>query len=84
MYGLVLDGLSIKTDNTAYQALVLVWLWCGNFQGNAPLLKEKLPSVTRHMCNQHKHDDNVHYRDCEHAELSADTPWLQEDSLVQF
>ena len=20
----------IKTDNTAYQALVLVWLWCGN------------------------------------------------------
>ena len=24
-----LDGLWIKTDNTAYQALVLVWLWCG-------------------------------------------------------
>ena len=20
----------VKTDNTAYQALVLVWLWCGN------------------------------------------------------
>ena len=22
----------IKTDNTAYQALVLVWLWCGNIE----------------------------------------------------
>ena len=35
MYGLsglllVIVGLWIKTDNTAYQALVLVWLWCGN------------------------------------------------------
>ena len=40
MYGLsglllVIVGLWIKTDNTAYQALVLVWLWCGN-------LKQKL------------------------------------------
>ena len=24
-------GLLIKTDNTAYQALVLVWLGCGNY-----------------------------------------------------
>ena len=32
MYGLVSGSgwLWIKTDNTAYQALVLVWLWCGN------------------------------------------------------
>ena len=35
MYGLLVLWfmvmvLWIKTDNTAYQALVLVWLWCGN------------------------------------------------------
>ena len=33
MYGLLVYGfygLWIKTDNTAYQALVLVWLGCGN------------------------------------------------------
>ena len=24
------SGFMVKTDNTAYQALVLVWLWCGN------------------------------------------------------
>ena len=23
------SGFMVKTDNTAYQALVLVWLWCG-------------------------------------------------------
>ena len=28
---LVLVLVIVKTDNTAYQALVLVWLWCGNF-----------------------------------------------------
>ena len=39
MYGLVfLDGLLIKTDNTAYQALVLVWLWCGK---NEKLIDQK-------------------------------------------
>ena len=30
MYGLFWFWFWIKTDNTAYQALVLVWLWCGN------------------------------------------------------
>ena len=36
MYGLVLVWVlvvvlvGVKTDNTAYQALVLVWLGCGN------------------------------------------------------
>ena len=29
MYGLVGYGFMVKTDNTAYQALVLVWLGCG-------------------------------------------------------
>ena len=35
MYGLLVGfWMVIKTDNTAYQALVLVWLWCGKRLNN--------------------------------------------------
>ena len=29
-HGSGVSGWMVTTDNTAYQALVLVWLWCGN------------------------------------------------------
>ena len=32
------SGLWIKTDNTAYQALVLVWLWSGKKEEEKNLL----------------------------------------------
>ena len=47
MYGLVSGSgwmVIVKTDNTAYQALVLVWLWCGK---NGQLVKRSLGPKSR-------------------------------------
>ena len=49
----------VKTDNTAYQALVLVWLGCGNKLLNQSRLKisglqDKQTSVTEQQMNQRK------------------------------
>ena len=77
MYGLSgwlvgwLVGLSIKTDNTAYQALVLVWLWCGKKQtwNTAFLLRKQILQILLYtalfeyfQCNMREHKNKLYTR----------------------
>ena len=43
-------------------------------------------SITSHLTNKHKFDDNEQYKACLHGELEAteEKPWLNEDSLVDI
>ena len=54
------------------------------FSGNAVMLREKLLSITSHMCNAHEYENNSEYKRCPHDELEEprERPWLDQDSLV--
>ena len=54
--------------------------------GNVPMLKEKIESITGHMCNIHTFPDNSHHMSCCHGPLTGERPraWLNPDSLVSF
>ena len=54
--------------------------------GSEVLLREKLLSITSHMCNEHDFVENKEYKKCTHGNLDEDRekPWLDQDSLVQF
>lgn len=51
------------------------------------LLREKLLSITDHMCNKHEFVNNVEYKKCPHGGVEGDRetrPWLDQDSLVNI
>ena len=58
------------------------------FAENVTLLKEKLDSITNHICNIHTFQENLEHRSCSHGPLSPDEErsksWLDPDSLVKL
>ena len=48
------------------------------------LLKEKLLSITYHMCDEHEYEKNTEYKRCPHGDLdeTREKPWLDKESLV--
>ena len=60
--------------------------WCfSSSVGNLVMLREKLNSITDHMCNIHEFPDNEVFKKCEHRDLSLEErqkAWLSPDSLV--
>ena len=56
------------------------------FLGSEVLLREKLLSITSHMCNEHDFVENKEYKKCTHGNLDEDRekPWLDQESLVNF
>ena len=63
-----------------------LWFVCINNDsaGNVALLKEKIDSITGHICNIHTFPDNSHHLRCCHGPLDVERPraWLNPDSLV--
>ena len=62
--------------------------WCfGTSVGNVEMLKEKLNSITEHMCNIHEFSDNEHFKHCGHHPLTVDEQrnkaWFDPDALVR-
>ena len=59
-----------------------LWWSFHNSIGNLEMLKEKLNSVTEHLCNIHHFPGNKHYEKCEHGNLEK--AWLNPESLVMI
>ena len=61
--------------------------WCfGSSIGNLTMLREKLDSITEHICNIHSFTDNEQYRECGHPPITEQQKrsksWLVPNTLV--
>ena len=50
------------------------------------MLKEKLESITEHLCNVHLFPENVEHKQCSHEPLDGERTkaWLDPESLVSL
>jgi len=71
---------------SAWQPSIINQMWhaFSSCQGSEVLLREKLLSITSHMCNEHEFVENKEYKKCTHGNLDEDRekPWLDQDSLA--
>ena len=61
--------------------------WCfGSSIGNLTMLREKLDSITEHICNIHTFSENEQYRECGHPPITEQQmrskTWILSNSLV--
>lgn len=62
----------------------MCWWSFSSSIGNVVMLKEKLGSITEHMCNIHNFPENTEHASCSHGNLEGDRgkAWLDPDSLA--